>query len=107
MTSQVSVNGVPCNQQASSAVTFLRWKLLVDSELEVAKEQIRLLNETEGLDASWSHTQVLIPWRSMCACAAITRVAVLTVGCGYRPQLATKSVLFPALFALRKQPSKN
>jgi hypothetical protein len=31
------------SRQQASAVTFLRWKLLVDSELEAARELIRLI----------------------------------------------------------------
>jgi hypothetical protein len=43
--------------QQASAVTFLRWKLLVDSELEAARELIRLIIPGDVGDA-WAATKV-------------------------------------------------
>ena len=42
--------------QQASAVTFLRWKLLVDSELEAARELVRLI--VPGDVMGWAATKV-------------------------------------------------
>jgi hypothetical protein len=45
--------------QQASAVTFLRWKLLVDSELEAARELIRLIIPGDDvMGDAWAATKV-------------------------------------------------
>jgi hypothetical protein len=44
--------------QQASAVTFLRWKLLVDSELEAARELVRLIVPGDVMGVAWTATKV-------------------------------------------------
>ena len=50
------------SRQQASAVTFLRWKLLVDSELEAARELVRLIIPGDVMgDSGWGATKASLP----------------------------------------------